>query len=138
MQLNHNITFTLGDTSSYGHCMTSTYHFVCNYSTEEIEKAYKEATKELGFDFIHNVCVEYEDNLLSLEYAEILVEKGVLHKEWIEDSENEYMYIDGEEEYIDIVFGIIKLKLPLLTYDYRDLNEESLLILNDAAYGLFH
>lgn len=138
----HNITFTLGDPSGDGHGHYAVFHMESNYSVKDITDAYNKATNLLGFDFIKTCCVKYQESYIKPMYASILVKYGVLNKISLEDtdfygvSKGMYYVDDGVNEYVDIFIKIIKLVLKDFTLEYRDLHEDSLSILDFAAYGL--
>lgn len=138
----HNITFTLGDPSGDGHGHYIVFHMQSNYSVKDITDAYNKATEILGFDFIKTCCVKYQESYIKPMYASILVKYGILNKISLEDtdfygvSKGMYYVDDGVNEYIDIFIKIIKLVLKDFTLEYRDLHEDSLSILDFAAYGL--
>lgn len=138
----HNITFTLGDPSGNGHGHYIVFHMESNYSVKDITDAYNKATEILGFDFIKTCCVKYQESYIKPMYASILVKYGILNKISLEDtdfygvSKGMYYVDDGVNEYIDIFIKIIKLVLKDFTLEYRDLHEDSLSILDFAAYGL--
>lgn len=138
----YNITFTLGDPSGDGHGHYVVFHMESNYSVQDITNAYNKATKILGFDFIKTCCVKYQESYIKPTYASILVKYGILNKISLEDtdfygiSKGTYYVDDGVDEYVDIFIKIIKLVLKDFTLEYRDLHEDSLSILDFAAYGL--
>lgn len=138
----HNITFTLGDPSGDGHGHYIVFHMESNYSVKDITDAYNKATEILGFDFIKTCCVKYQESYIKPMYASILVKYGILNKISLEDtdfygvSKGMYYVDDGVNEYVDIFIKIIKLILKDFTLEYRDLHEDSLSILDFAAYGL--
>lgn len=138
----HNITFTLGDPSGDGHGHYIVFHMESNYSVKDITDAYNKATEILGFDFIKTCCVKYQESYIKPMYASILVKYGILNKISLEDtdfygvSKGMYYVDDGVNEYVDIFIKIIKLVLKDFTLEYRDLHEDSLSILDFAAYGL--
>lgn len=136
-ELKYNVCFTLGDPSGDGHANTSEYHMVSNYSAKEIDEAYKKATKILGFDFVENVGVDYQDNELREPYFSILIEKGIIKKEDYEYEDENYLntYLN-EDEFIDIFESICQLVLPDLVIDYRNLEEDQIFSLEGAAYGI--
>ena len=136
-ELKYNVCFTLGDPSGDGHANTSDYHMISNYPADKIDEAYKEATEILGFDFVENVGVDYQDNELHEPYFSILVEKGIIKKEDYEYEEK--IYLDTyliEEDFIDIFKSICQLVLPDLIIDYRNLEENRIFSLEGAAYGI--
>lgn len=138
----HNITFTLGDPSGDGHGHYIIFHMQSNYSVKNITDAYNKATEILGFDFIKTCCVNYQESYIKPMYASILVKYGILNKISLEDtdfygvSKGMYYIDDGVDEYVNIFIKIIKLVLKDFILEYRDLHEDSLSILDFAAYGL--
>lgn len=138
----YNITFTLGDPSGDGHGHYVVFHMESNYSVQDITNAYNKATNLLGFDFINTCCVKYQESYIKPTYASILVKYGILNKISLEDtdfygvSKGTYYIDEGINEYIDIFIKIIKLVLKDFILEYRNLHEDSLDILDFAAYGL--
>lgn len=138
----YNITFTLGDPSGDGHGHYVVFHMQSNYSVKDITDAYNKATEILGFDFIKTCCVKYQESYIKPTYASILVKYGILNKISLEDtdfygvSKGTYYVDDGVDEYVDIFIKIIKLILKDFILKYRNLHEDSLDILDFAAYGL--
>lgn len=141
--LNHNITFSLGDQSKDGHGFYDTYHIVCNYSANEIQEAYREVIKDLdGWNFLYE-CSDYEDRYISGDGVKNLLKLGVISsddpslKDDVYEEEETLYYVDGPDDYIDLYFKLVKLQLKDLEWDYRDLEEECLTQLNYAGYGLY-
>lgn len=138
----YNITFTLGDPSGDGHGYYTVFHMKSNYSVKDITDAYNKATEILGFDFIKTCCVKSQESYIKPKYASILVKYGILNKISLEDtnfygvSKGAYYIDDGVDEYVDIFIQIIKLVLKDFILEYRNLHEDSLDILDSAAYGL--
>lgn len=140
----NNITFSLGDSSREGHGGFKTYHMISNYTVDEIQKAYKEVTKMLGFDYIKECCSQYGEYYIKPEYAKILVDKGIIDKQYLNKYDENYpvgaysLVEAGEAtyEYLYIFIYIIKLVLPNFIMNSRDLQEETLTILERAAYGI--
>lgn len=138
----HNITFTLGDPSGDGHGHYIVFHMQSNYSVKDITDAYNKATEILGFDFIKTCCAEYADHCIRNLYTPILVKYNIIKAEGLETedyysiSKGDYYIEDGTEEYVDIFIKIIKLVLKDFILEYRNLQEDSLAILDFAAYGL--
>lgn len=138
-ELQYNVCFTLGDPSGDGHANTSEYHMISNYSSKEIDEAYKKATEILGFNFVKKVGINHQDNELHEPYFSILIKKGIIKEE---DYKYEYdgkilldTYLD-ESDFIDIFKSICKLVLPDLVINHRDLEEQQILSLEGTAYGI--
>lgn len=140
MELNHNIGFSIGDYGWDGHCLYQEFHIVSNYSGEEISKAYQELIEELGWNFLDE-CRGYEEQCLTKEGEQYLLKFGIISESDILNSQREYYgdtyAIKYSDEFVDIFFKLVQIKIPDLVWDYRDLNEESLPLLNGAGYGLF-
>lgn len=148
--MEHKLTFTLGDPYWDGHCLTSDYYIVCNHSSEEIESVYKEMCKELEFDFLE-LFSEYEcSRYIPKEYTKILLENELINPDRVitEETLSKYRYynedklgtveLDGEDEYLNIFFNIVRKKLPDLEWNMATLGFKTLTILDGAGYGLFH
>lgn len=140
----YNITFSLGDPNKEGHGEFKTYHMKSNYTVSIIQKAYKEATELLGFDYVKECCSQYCDYYIEPEYAKILAEKGILDKKYL-NKENKHYPIgayslveesEATSEYLYIFKAIIKLVIPNFIMENRDLQEETLTLLEGAAYGI--
>ena len=140
MELNHNIGFSIGDYCLDGHCQYQKYHIVSNYSGEEISKAYQELLEELGWNFLEE-CRMYREQFLTEEGEQHLLRLGIISESDILASQIEWSgdtyAIENSDEFVSIFFELVKIKIPDLVWDYRDLNEESLPLLNGAGYGLF-
>lgn len=141
--LNHNITFSLGDPSGDGHGIYDTYHIVCNYSAEEIQEAYREVVKDLdGWDFLYE-CSEYENRCISGDGVKNLLQLGVISsndpclEENVHEEGEILYYVESPDVYIDLYFKLVKLQLKDLEWDYRDLEEEYLAQLDYTGYGLY-
>lgn len=140
MELNHNIGFSIGDYSWDGHGLYQEYHIVSNYSGEEISKAYQELSEELGWNFLDE-CNEYRNRNLTEKGEQCLLDLGIISESDILMSKEEWggdtYAIEDSDKFVDIFFKLVKIKIPDLIWDYRDLNEENLPLLNGAGYGLF-
>jgi len=136
--MKYKMGFTMGDYSQDGHNISEVKHIECNYSVEEITKAYKEASKELGFDFINEVCKEYEEHSMPISVANRLNGIHAIDIEDYEDQDGGLLYIEDANEYIDIFFGIVRTKLPNLEYSDVVILEDKLDLLQGAGYGLYH
>lgn len=140
MELNHNIGFSIGDYGWDGHCLYQEYHIVSNYSGEEISKAYQELSKDLGWNFLEE-CNEYRNRNLTEKGEQCLLDLGIISESDILVSKEEWYgdtyAIENSDEFVDIFFKLVKIKIPDLVWDYRNLNEESIHLLDGAGYGLF-
>lgn len=140
MELNHNIGFTIGDYDWDGHNLYQKYHVISNHSGEEISIAYQELSKELGWNFLAE-CSRYGEQFLTEEGEQHLLRLGIISESNIftskEDWGNDTYTIENSDEFVDIFFKLVKIKIPDLMWDYRDLNEERIHLLDGAGYGLF-
>lgn len=152
----HNITFTLGDPSGDGHANTIDYHMVSNYSAQEIDKAYLDAKKVLGFDYCRKVGNEYCDSSIKRDYVKSLLSNNIITEKNIEmygtesvDYDDILIYQDEDGEFhlntdwgmkcgvfLELFERIVKLVLPDFVMTSRDLNEKTIHCLEGAAYGL--
>ena len=131
----NNITFELGDPDGEGHGYFRKYHMTSNYSAKEIDNAYKQAVNLLGFDFTDEVCSGYDDNVINKDMAIILLKHSIIPEEWINKDDGIVYNIDYDT-FIMIYFDIIKLILPDLIYNDRDLKEDTLFSIDGTGYGL--
>jgi hypothetical protein len=137
MKLSYNLCFSVGDTSSDGHCIHQDYHIVCNYPARKIYEVYRQLVSELHWDFT-NEC-SYDGREVSKKGTKILLEHRIIDKNELETYNNTLHYIvEDENDYVRIFFELIKIKLPDLKWDYRDTKEEYLDILDGTGYGLFY
>ena len=124
--------FNLIFRNPYNYEIQDSYRMVSNYSLEDITKAYKEASDIIGVDFIKQCYREYEDFYLDEETTKMLVDHGILNKEYVEINdlcEGEY-YIEDANNLIDVFKNIIKLVLKDFEWKERDLNETTLNLLD--------
>lgn len=141
--MSYNICFTLGDPSGDGHANTSEYHIVATHSVEEITNAYKKTTELLGFDFVKEVGSEYEaDRWIPQEYTKKLLELNIIDDEYITTEDHQYGLPAGcywfdyaEDEFLEVFFNIVRYSLPDFEWTSRDLKEDTLYLLEGAAYG---
>ena len=143
----HNITFSLGDPWGDGHGHYSEYHMQSNYSVEEIEKAYKEACEIIGLDFVNRIADEYEcDWFLDEETTNLFLKYNLIDANSVTPEDegdrsqpaNCFYFENALDDYLAIFKRIIRLVLPDFILTNRDLEEETLSILDGAAYGLFY
>lgn len=141
--MSYNICFTLGDPSGDGHANTSEYHIVATHSVEEITNAYKKTTELLGFDFVKEVGSEYEaDGWIPQEYTKKLLELNIIDDKYITTEDHQYgppagcYWFDyAEDEFLEVFFNIVRYSLPDFEWTSRDLEEDTLYLLEGAAYG---
>lgn len=115
----------------YNHGIQDSYHMVSNYSLKDITRAYKEASDIIGVNFIKQCYREYEDFYLDEKTTKMLVDHGIINKEYVEIDnmcEGEY-YIEAAYNLIDIFENIVKLVLKDFELKERDLDETTLNLL---------
>ena len=143
----HNITFSLGDPWDDGHGKYVEYHMVSNYAADEIEEAYKKACKIIGFDFVSRIADEYEcDWFLDEETTNLFLKHHLIDSDRVTSEEdgdtyqpaNCFYFENGLDDYLNIFCRLIQLILPDFILRTRNLDEETLSILDGAAYGLFY
>jgi hypothetical protein len=132
------ISLVLGDWSHDGHSQSDTVVISSNLDKNEMEKAYKKATKKLGFDFCDTVCADYEDNNLSEENLMILVNHGLKIDDL--DLYNYDPKIDGDvhiwhDAFTHIYLFIIKLGNP--NFEYKILEDDLNPSIHIGGYGLY-
>ena len=130
----YNICFELGDESHDGHGHSEKFHMTSNYSAKEITNFLNEFEKKTGID-ICKECEDYEDNTFSKETTKKLLELGIIDSEYVEG--DGCYYVDGTDEFVDIIESCLKYIVKDFEWHYRNLKEEPLQKLNGAGYGLF-
>ena len=130
----YNICFELGDESHDGHERSEKFHMISNYSAKEITKFLNEFEKKTGVD-ICKECEDYEDNTFSKETTKKLLELGIIDSEYVEG--DGCYYVDGTDDFIDIIENCLKYVVKDFEWHYRNLKEEKLYKLDGVGYGLF-
>ena len=142
------ISLVLGDESGDGHQKTENFNILSNLDKNDLLKAYKAATEKLGFNFIDEICEEYENRLCPKENLDILIKHGLKIddlgltvkydlKEATDAFENDDSngYSFWTESYVNVFLFIVKLgnkdfQIKILK---GDLNPT----INIGGYGLF-
>ena len=130
----YNICFELGDESHDGHGHSEKFHMSSNYSAKEITDFLNEFEKKTGIN-ICKECEDYEENRLSKEATEKLLELRIINQECIE-KDGRY-YVDGIDDFVDIIENCLKYVVKDFEWHYRNLKEDVLYKLNGVGYGLF-
>lgn len=142
-ELSHATSLVVGDWSGDGHDKTSMTVIRSNLDSKQIMKAYKKASKKLGFSLIDDVAADYEDRTLSRDQLQALVDNGmkldVLGYEYdikeatecLEDKDSEGIGIYSEA-YRDIFLAIVKMGDE--SFQWEVSHGDSL---NIGGYGLF-
>lgn len=122
------ITLTVGDWSDDGHGKTDTFLIKTKHNTKELNDAFKEGTRKIGFDLLKE-CDEYEKNELS-EKAESCLKKAGYYGNNAPEEGGAY-----PEEYIEIYLFICKLGDP--DFKYKLIKPEEGNYVNIGGYGLY-
>lgn len=145
-ELKYKMEFSLGDPSGDGHRYCNTSYIRSNYSANDIDNIYKEACKKLGFDYVVVAASEYEDRTLDIKYVSILIEKGVITKDYyliVTEEDTDYygdkgqIFFDEIYDFIKLYFDIIKWAKPDFEWEYIPYEGNILWTLHGAGYGLF-
>lgn len=138
--LNHIITFTMGDPSGDGSGLKEDWTICANHSGKEIDKALEKWAKELGCD-VQKMCSDYEDSRIDGEVLDTLIEHGIIDKERVENDDSEddkCYYVDGDDDFVSIAMAMVKHFIPDFEWErYYNPNEEQSFQLEGAGYGLF-
>lgn len=136
-------TLVVGDWSGDGHDKTSMTVIRSNLNSKQIMKAYKKASKKLGFSLIDDVASDYEDRILSRDRLQVLLDNGMKFevlgleyeikeaKECLEDEASEGIGL-WSESYRDIFLFIVKMGDE--SFQWEVSHGDSL---NIGGYGLF-
>ncbi len=131
MSNTHRIDLILGDPSGGGHGKSQTVVINSSLSKHELLAPYQAGTKLVGFDFINEVCKEYEDCRMKREYKTKLLELGFF--DFYEDGlDQDTCYLD-QELFAQIFLFICKLGDTLFEYQIVESNS----YINIGGYGLF-
>lgn len=145
-ELKYKMEFSLGDPSGDGHRYCETVYIRSNYSTDDISKIYQEACEKLGFNYIKVAASEYEERTLDAKYVSILIDKGVIDKDYIlivKEEDSDYygdkgqIFFDGYDDFTELFFDIIKWAKPDFEWEYTPYDGNILWTLQGAGYGLF-
>jgi hypothetical protein len=133
--LKYVVNLILGDSGGDGHCKKSMTSIMSNCDKQEIKLAYKKGTELVGFDFTAQVCSDFGDNKISIEYYNKLVELGLPNESYhndsdeIEEEDSISLWLDN---FTEIYLFIVKLGNP--DFDYEFLQNSDIDI---GGYGLF-
>jgi hypothetical protein len=141
------INLEVGDSSDTGHGIHTSYVIRSNFSKKEINKSYKTAVKNAGFDLVKKICAEYEDYQIPEKYREKLLaipEIYNLLKSWQEESDvdeevtsNSLFSFDVEDHsWVEIFLAFTKFGNP--NFEYEILDNSELETINIGGYGLFY
>jgi len=140
------MTLVLGDWSGDGHGQMDKINILSNLDKKEVLKSYKKGSKILGFNFIDDVCADYEDTFLPKKHLESLIEQGFKFanlssydkknlKECLEEDCDGNGFSIWIDHYTDIFLFVVKLGNK--DFEYEVLKEELCPTINIGGYGLF-
>lgn len=141
------INLVVGDLSGEGHGIHTSYVIRSSLSKKEMNKAYKNAVKNAGFDLVKKICAEYEDCQIPEKYrAKLLAIPEVynLLKSWQEESDvdeevnsNSLFSFDVEDHsWLAIFLAFTKSGNPKFEYEIMD--DKELETVHAGGYGLFY
>lgn len=145
-ELKYKMEFSLGDPYGDGHRYYDTSYIRSNYSANNIDNIYEEACKKLGFNYVKVAASEYENRTLDAKYVSILIENGVIDKDYIsivKEGDSDYygdkgqIFFDENDEFAELFFNIIKWAKPDFEWEYVPYEGNILYTLHGAGYGLF-
>lgn len=129
-ELKYNIEFRLGD-SDWEH---DDWYMVSNYSAKEIDDAYNQASKIIGFDFTGEYCIL--DNIIEYEQMKDLEKHNIAPNEAY-DVPSKEGYIIDTETYLKIFKNIVRLVLKDFDWKTRNLDSECVWSLDETGVGLY-
>lgn len=125
--MKNTINLVVGDWSDVGHGKTEAVTIESNLTTEELKKAYKKATKLLGFDLVEHCCEDYEDNKLSENVISKLESCGI-DTTLLLEGDDQISY----ETWPELYCQVCKLGNP--TFEWIFVANDAI---NIGGYGLF-
>ncbi len=134
----------IGDWSNDGHGQCVTYTIQSNKTKQEIDKAYKKAVKNIGFDVL-DLCKEYEESTIPADTWKRLKSEGFdpnieiagysLGNAEPEENEDMYMDVDG---FMLLVLWFLKTGDPdLILKPIPEIKERLVGTYEHIGYGLF-
>ncbi len=143
-------TFRLGDPYKDGHNQSEDITLACNYTKDEVLKAYTKSALSCGLThFKHHaykplnnnktveMCEEYEDNHIPIEYVEKLITLGVPYTFFGfsgDHNEDDEDFRCDTENFTELFMLMTKVNLPDLKY--KTVSED--VIVDGMGYGLFY
>lgn len=104
------ISITFGDFSLDGHKISEIRYYESNRTVDELRNIYHETVLDTGFDFVKEVCAEFEDRVIQEDVVEIFKELNiVLYSEINDDNE---IVIDSVETYFKYFLRFLHLTDP--------------------------
>jgi hypothetical protein len=124
----YDITLEVGDWSNDGHNQSEKFTIACNAPMAAVKDAYNKGTALLGFDFVKECCVEYEESSIETEKVKKLAEFGIVEywngKDGVEDenriTHDENFHIDElmSDTWCRLYMKIVQLGEPWIRYEF--------------------
>jgi len=127
------INLIIGDWAHEGHGKSSIVTIRSTLSKSEIDNAYLEGSKKLGFSFIEEVGVEFGGCLLTQERLDALDEAGV-DTSCVTNYGTEGYYIDDEDSFVELYLSIVNLGDDTFEWERVGHEENHIRI---GGYGIF-
>lgn len=120
----YDIAAVVGDWGGDGHEKTEEFMFCSTLTAKEISLAYKAGVEKIGFDLIADVALDYEDNILALNFFDMLIASGF---------DEAMLETDlGKEDYFDLWLYFVRTGNT--SFEYVKAKSQSIDI---GGYGLF-
>jgi hypothetical protein len=143
------IKLVVGDWSKDGHNQSDDVYVKVSFKdkgihpdvVKDVEKAYKEGSKKLGFDLVKDCCCDYEDNGIEQHFAKKLQEQRVVSKDYFSFNKDlltrdgKCCLDDGPDTFADLYMSIAKFGNPAIEWDFFELEEGEIKI---GGYGLYY
>lgn len=117
------------------------YNICCNYSKDDLTKAFYEAENILGFN-LSELCQIPGEDYIEPDKVKILVKHKILKQNQVVSKEESdgtdigFYYFKSIHDFVILIFNCIKLVLPDLKWD---LDEENILdFIDGLGIGLFN
>lgn len=139
--MKNTINIVVGDWSRDGHGHTETMSIKSNFTNIQIEKAFKEGCKIIGFDFGSNVAAEYQSSELDLEEShKIFNQINMQEAQEIADKfETNTTFSSSEVVNLDVgsytALWLMFVKLSSPEFEFEIVEQQKLYI---DGYGLFY
>lgn len=133
-ELKHVINLVVGDWSHDGHGKTQLVTIRSSLSGTEIEEAYKNGVKIIGFDLIECVAANYEDSGIDAEYERKLRAAGVDLDSTVEKTYDRTEWSLWTDSYAELYLFFVKTGNPDFKFEFLNHDESNI---NIGGYGLF-
>lgn len=128
------LDFMFGDRYDDGHGKYEIITIETDKTKLELMNAYKESCKEIDVDF-KEICEDYEDSQIDSDIFDKLVNKLKLDSEYVEHMKANEYYIDGVDDFFDLLMKFIGYSID---FKYKKINDNNDSFDISFGYGLFH